>query len=213
MEVYNSTFRNVQAVNVIYSRTDGMSYHSQRVFDGCLFDNVEYLIAVLNTGNFSVSITNSVILSDNITKIGFASGKTMEMDISDNWWGNNNATYDNATITTANYISNSVLKLKENAQNIVNAENYLVLTLNATNKTGLLQDVTLAFKSFDGENLTDYDGNLYPRDFEIFAVNGTLDELNSYIGLCSALQSSHAQHCTLHRMLFRYGRLHLHGTS
>ena len=67
IEVYNSTFRNVQAVNVFYSRTDGMSYHSQRVFDGCLFDNVEYVIAALNTGNFSISISNSVILSDDYT--------------------------------------------------------------------------------------------------------------------------------------------------
>ena len=178
VNVYNSTFRNVQAVSVFYSRTDGTSFHSQRVFDGCLFDNVEYLIAGLNNGNFSIAIHNSVISSDDIAKIGIASGKTLEMDISDNWWMSNNATYKNATIGTTNYISNSVLKLREISSEIVNPENYLIVTLNATNKTGLLQDVTLAFKSFDGENVSDYEGILVPRDFTISAVNGTLAQEN-----------------------------------
>ena len=181
IRVYNSTFRNVQAVNVFYSRTDGMSYHSQRLFEGCLFDNVEYLIATLNTGNFSISIHDSVILSDSVTKIGLASDKTIIMDISDNWWGTNNATYDNATITTTNFISNYVLKLKENTQNIVNPESYLILTLNATDNTGLLQDVTLAFKVFDGENVSDYSGAINPREFVISATNGTLAQTNGTI--------------------------------
>jgi len=181
IEVYNSTFRNVQAVNVFYTRTDSTTLQSNRVFDGCVFDNVEYLMAVLNNGNFSIAIHNSVISSDDIAKIGFASGKTIEMDISDNWWMSNNATYKNATISTTNYISNSVLKLNEISSEIVNPENYLILTLNATNKTGVLQDVTLAFKSFDGENVSDYEGSLAPRDFTISAVNGTLEQLNGTI--------------------------------
>ncbi|WP_407414705.1 Ig-like domain repeat protein [Methanobrevibacter sp.] len=176
VEVYGSTFRNVQSVSLFYTRIDGSSYHSNRVFDGCLFENVEYLIAVLNSGdNLSVNITNSVILSDNGTKIGIAADKTIDMNVFDNWWGSNNATYKNATISTSNFISNYVLKLREISSNVVNPENYLILTLNATNKTGLLQDVTLAFKSFDGENVSDYEGSLYPRNFKISAVNGTLE--------------------------------------
>ena len=178
---YNTTFSNVQAVSLFYSRTDGMSYHSNRVFEGCLFDNVEYVIAALNTGNFSVSISDSVILGDNIAKIGIASGKTLDMDISNNWWGTNNATYANATIGTTNYISNSVLKLREISSETVAPENYLILALNATNKTGLLQDVTLAFKVTDGENVTDYEGTLYPREFTISATNGTLAQKNGTI--------------------------------
>ncbi|ALT69139.1 Ig-like domain repeat protein [Methanobrevibacter millerae] len=182
VEVYNSTFRNLQSVSLFYTRTDGSSYHSHRLFDGCLFENVEYLIAALNSGdNLSVAIHNSVILSDNITKIGIAAGKTIDMDISDNWWGSNNATYKNATITTSNFIGNYVLKLKETSSEVVNPENFLVLTLNATNKTGLLQDVTLAFKSTDGENVTDYEGSLYPRDFVMSATNGTLADENGTI--------------------------------
>ena len=182
VEVYNSTFRNLQSVSLFYTRTDGTSFHSHRVFNGCLFENVEYLIAALNSGdNLSVAIHNSVILSDNITKIGIAAGKTIDMDISDNWWGSNNATYKNATITTSNFISNYVLKLKETSSEVVNPENFLVLTLNATNKTGLLQDVTLAFKVSDGENVTDYDGSLCPRDFVMSATNGTLADENGTI--------------------------------
>ena len=182
VEVYNSTFRNLQSVSLFYTRTDGTSFHSHRVFNGCLFENVEYLIAVLNSGdNLSVEIHDSAIISDNITKIGIASGKTIDMDISDNWWGSNNATYKNATISTSNFISNYVLKLKETSSEVVNPENFLVLTLNATNKTGLLQDVTLAFKVSDGENVTDYDGSLCPRDFVMSATNGTLADENGTI--------------------------------
>ena len=183
VEVYNSTFRNLQSVSLFYTRTDNVtSYYSHRIFDGCLFENVEYLIAALNSGdNLSVAIHNSVILSDNITKIGIADGKTIDMDISDNWWGSNNATYGNATIGTSNFISSYVLKIREISSEVVNPENYLVLTLNATNKTGLLQNVTLAFKSSDGENVSDYDGSLYPRDFVMSATNGTLADENGTI--------------------------------
>ena len=196
VEVYNSTFRNLQSVSLFYTKTDGSSYHSHRLFDGCLFENVEYLIAALNSGdNLSVAIHNSVILSDNITKIGIAAGKTIDMDISDNWWGSNNATYKNATITTSNFINNYVLKLKETSSEVVNPENFLVLTLNATNKTGLLQDVTLAFKVSDGENVTDYEGSLYPRDFVMSATNGTLADENGTIdnAVVSAFEGTEGQ--------------------
>ncbi|MBE6498494.1 MAG: hypothetical protein E7Z81_09550 [Methanobrevibacter sp.] len=176
IEVYNSTFRNLQSVSLFYSRTDGTSYGSHRIFDGCLFENVEYIIAVLNSGNFSVAIHNSVILSDDIAKIGIAAGKTIDMDISDNWWGSNNATFNNATIATSNFISNYVLKIREVSSEIVNPENYLVLTLNQTGN-----DVELAFKSFDGENLTDYEGTLPAREFTINATDAVLGIENGTI--------------------------------
>ncbi|ADC47576.1 adhesin-like protein [Methanobrevibacter ruminantium M1] len=181
LEVYNSTFRNVQAVNIIYSRTDNVRYHSQRVFEGCLFDNVEYIIAVLNTGNFSVEMHDCVILSDDLAKIGFGSEKTMKMDISNNWWSSNDGSYDNATLGTTNYISNCVVKLKEISSETVHPESYLILTLNSSNRTGLLQDAILAFKAYDGENISDYDGALYPRNFEMSAINATLDDLEGTI--------------------------------
>ena len=176
IEVYNSTFRNLQAVSLFYSRTDGTSYASHRLFDGCLFENVEYIIAAVNAGNFSVEIHNSVILSNDTAKIGIASGKTLEMDVSNNWWGSNNATFKNATIGTSNFISNYVLKLREISSEVVNPENYLVLTLNQTGN-----DVELAFKSFDGENLTDYDGSLPAREFTINATGAVLGTNNGTI--------------------------------
>ena len=177
IEVYNSTFRNLQSVSLFYTRDDSSSYASNRLFDGCVFENVEYIIAVLNSGNLSVDIHNSVILSDDITKIGIANGKSIDnMDISDNWWGSNNATYNNATISTSNFISNSVLKLREISSEAVNPENYLVLTLNQS-----ADDVELAFKSFDGENVTDYEGSLPAREFTINATDAILEINNGTI--------------------------------
>ena len=176
INVYNSTFRNLQSVSLFYTRTDGNTYPSHRVFDGCLFENVEYIVAVLNSGNFSVSIKNSVILSDDVSKIGIASGKTIDMDISDNWWASNNATYKNVNLGTSNFISNYVLKLREISSEVVIPENYLVLTLEPVGN-----DVVLAFKSFDGENITDYNGSLFARNFTINATGAVLGINNGTI--------------------------------
>ena len=176
IEVYNSTFRNLQSVSLFYSRTDSSSYSSHRVFEGCTFENVEYIIAVLNSGNFSVDIHDSVILSDDVSKIGIAAGKAINMTISNNWWGSNNATFKNATIGTSNFISNYVLKIREISSEVVNPEDYLVLTLNQT-----ANGVELAFKSFDGENLTDYKGSLPAREFTMNATDAVLGIENGTI--------------------------------
>ena len=176
IEVYNSTFRNLQAVSLFYTRNDGSSFDSHRLFDGCLFENVEYIIAALNSGSLSVEIHNSVILSNDTAKIGIASGKTLEMDVSNNWWGSNNATFKNATIGTSYFFSNYILKLREISSEVVNPENYLVLTLNPSNN-----GVELAFKSFDGENLTDYEGSLPAREFTINATGAVLGISNGTI--------------------------------
>ena len=37
--VYNSTFSNLLSVNIFYEKIN-----STRIFDGCIFDNVEYLV-------------------------------------------------------------------------------------------------------------------------------------------------------------------------
>ncbi len=175
IEVYNSTFRNLQSVSLFYTRSDN-AYPSHRVFDGCLFDNVEYIVAVLNSGNFSLSIKNSIILSDDVSKIGIASGKTINMTVSDNWWASNNATYKKATISTSNFINNYVVKLNEISSEVVNPENYLVLTLEQIGN-----DVVLAFKSFDGENITDYNGSLFARNFTVNATDAVLGISNGSI--------------------------------
>ena len=98
------------------------------------------------------------------------------MNVSNNWWGSNNATFKNATIGTNYFLSNYILKLKEISSEVVNPENYLVLTLNPSSN-----DVELAFKSFDGENLTDYEGSLPAREFSINATGAVLGISNGTI--------------------------------
>ncbi len=60
-------------------------------------------------------------------------------------------------------------------------DTWLVLTLDVTNNTGLLQDAVLAFKVFNGTNLTDYNGSLPLRNFNMSMVNGTLSIANGTI--------------------------------
>ena len=57
----------------------------------------------------------------------------------------------------------------------------MVLTLDVTNKTGLLQDAVLAFKVFNGTNFTDYNGSLPVRNFNMSAANATLSMTNGTI--------------------------------
>ena len=64
---------------------------------------------------------------------------------------------------------------------MVFSDNYLVLTLDVTNKTGLLQDAVLAFKVFNGTNFTDYNGSLPVRNFNMSAANATLSMTNGTI--------------------------------
>ena len=60
-------------------------------------------------------------------------------------------------------------------------DTWLVLTLDVTNNTGLLQDAVLAFKVFNGTNLTDYNGSLPLRNFNMSMINGALSIANGTI--------------------------------
>ena len=190
--VVNTTFRDMKAATVFYR---AQSTGSSREFDNCLFDNLEFLYIVSTApANSSIVINNSVILSDGNQMIG-QNAVLQNTDISNNWWGSNNGTYDLATVRT---ISGSTSRNWDIVPNVVTTENltnYLILTLNATNKTGLVQDVTLAFKSFDGENMSDYEGSLYPRNFKMSAVNGTLEVEEGIIdnSIVSAFEGTEGQ--------------------
>ena len=190
--VVNTTFRDMKAATVFYR---AQSTGSSREFDNCLFDNLEFLYIVSTApANSSIVINNSVILSDGNQMIG-QNAVLQNTDISNNWWGSNNGTYDLATVST---ISGSTSRSWDIVPNVVTTENltnYLILTLNATNKTGLVQDVTLAFKSFDGENVSDYEGSLYPRNFKMSAVNGTLEVEEGIIdnSIVSAFEGTEGQ--------------------
>ena len=46
---------------------------------------------------------------------------------------------------------------------------------------GLLKDITLTFKVTDGENITNYTGQIYPRTFTMSSINATLELTNGNI--------------------------------
>ncbi|WP_299522028.1 S-layer family protein [uncultured Methanobrevibacter sp.] len=172
IHVYNSTFANLKSVNVYY-----LKINSTRIFDGCIFDNVDYLVDVITAGaGDSLTIKNSVILGE--TKVGKVANVNLNISLDNNWWGNNNGTYYEAVIRYVNGMNPSINEVSK-----VNAtpNTWLVLTLDVTNKTGLIQEVILAFKVFNGTNLTDYTGSLPARNFNMSMVNGTLSMVNGTI--------------------------------
>ena len=170
--VYNSTFSNLLSVNIFYEKIN-----STRIFDGCIFDNVEYLVEVTSsTINDAIIIKNSVIYGD--VKVGKVDGVNITLNLDNNWWGSNNATYYNAVIRLSSGFNSAITEL---SKEIATPDNYLVLTLDVTNKTGLLQDAVLAFKVFDGTNFTDYNGSLPVRNFNMSAANATLSVANGTI--------------------------------
>ena len=170
--VYNSTFSNLLSVNIFYEKIN-----STRIFDGCIFDNVEYLVEVTSsTINDAIIIKNSVIYGD--AKVGKVNGVNITLNLDNNWWGSNNATYYNAVIRLSSGYNSAITEL---SKEIATPDNYLVLTLDVTNKPGLLQDVVLTFKVFNGTNLTDYVGSLPVRDFNMSAANATLSVANGTI--------------------------------
>ena len=190
--VVNTTFRDMKAATVFFR---AQSTGSSREFDNCLFDNLEFLYIVSTApANSSIVINNSVILSDGNQMIG-QNAVLQNTDISNNWWGSNNGTYDLATVRTISGSTTASWNIVPNVVTTENLTNYLILTLNATNKTGLVQDVTLAFKSFDGENVSDYEGSLYPRNFKMSAVNGTLEVEEGIIdnSIVSAFEGTEGQ--------------------
>ena len=190
--VVNTTFRDMKAATVFFR---AQSTGSLRKFDNCLFDNLEFLYIVSTApANSSIVINNSVILSDGNQMIG-QNAVLQNTDISNNWWGSNNGTYDLATVRTISGSTTASWNIVPNVVTTENLTNYLILTLNATNKTGLVQDVTLAFKSFDGENVSDYEGSLCPRNFKMSAVNGTLEVEEGIIdnSIVSAFEGTEGQ--------------------
>lgn len=128
------------------------------LFDNCLFENITNFATtgarITVTGN--VEVKNSYFVGDSfkITKIDGSN-----FTLNNNWWGNNaQPTYTEANVQT-------------------HPDKWLILVLNTTEDGNAI----LSFKSFDGENITDYDGEVYAREFTIDAVNATLDVKNGNI--------------------------------
>ena len=151
LQVYNSKFYNVAAVMV---GTNGISE-----FDSCIFENITNFAQTANritTATGNVTVVNSYIV-DGTFKITKVAGTNFTFN--DNWWGNNDQpTYVEANVDT-------------------HPDTWLILTLNTTEDGSAI----LAFKSSDGENITDFDGDVYAREFAIDAVNATLKVSNGTI--------------------------------
>ena len=156
LTVNNSIFLNV--IYVLQSVGDAS-------LKGCIFENFSYLAT--SNWDYNLTVSDSIFLSDVSirTTSTYANPKVI---LNNNWWGNNTEPVYYYTYNTA------VMKN-------MTPDTWLVLTLDVTNNTGLLQDAVLAFKVFNGTNLTDYNGSLPLRNFNMSMVNGTLSIANGTI--------------------------------
>lgn len=156
LEVVNTKFLNLK--DMIYNLRSSSSKPSS-LFDGCYIENVTY-----------VSEGTSLICNVTVVNSYFADGTTMVtkkdgsiIKLGNNWWGKNaQPTYKVGNVNT-------------------NPDTWLILALDTTELRGQVQNVSVSFKVTDGENITNYNGSAYPRDFVINVVNGTLDEDNGIL--------------------------------
>ena len=151
LEVINTRILNLK--DIIYNSK------GTNLLDSCYIENVTYA-SEGTSYDYNLTVVNSYFADGTILVTKKA---TANVTLNDNWWGNN---------------SQPVYKVGSEE---INPDTWLILTVNSTNNTGLLQDAVLAFKVYDGENITDYDGTLYPREFTMTAENATLKEYNGTI--------------------------------
>ena len=122
---------------------------------GSYFENLTNLFTGTNFAG-EVTISDSYFADEAVTLTKHANSV---INLNDNWWGSNaQPTYKASNVET-------------------HPDTWLILTLNTTEDGSAV----LAFKSFDGENVTDYDGEMYPREFTIDAVNATLRDAKGVI--------------------------------
>ena len=152
----NVEVSNTRIVNVL-----GLVMNSKgnNLFDSCYIENVTNAHASTSY-DFNLTVVNSYF-ADGTTVV--QKKATANVDLNNNWWGSNDKpVYKVGTVNTS-------------------PDTWLVLALEASDEPGLLQDVILSFQVTDGENVTDFYGWLYPREFTMSVVNGTLDETNGTI--------------------------------
>uniref|UniRef100_UPI001C73DC5E hypothetical protein n=1 Tax=Methanobrevibacter oralis TaxID=66851 RepID=UPI001C73DC5E len=107
--------------------------------------------------DYNLTVSNSYFADGTISTYNY---NNSNICLNNNWWGSNfKPTYKVANVDT-------------------NPETWLILTLN---QSALSKNIILAFKVSDGENITDYTGQLYPRHFTMSSINGTLKSANGTI--------------------------------
>ncbi|MGN0092906.1 MAG: hypothetical protein ACI37V_00475, partial [Methanobrevibacter sp.] len=160
--IINSTFNNIQSFQ-IGNIKDGFG-----LVDGCVFNNVTNITISITYNAINVLMSNNVILFNESTKNSdgkfyvslYQNVALGNISFENNWFGNNSQ----PTYTFVNASKSST----------VNFTNWLVLTLDNVTNGNLAQNATLSFKRFDGENLTDYNGNLPVRAFKFESDDGTI---------------------------------------
>ena len=100
--------------------------------------NIQTLSKKHSTINDAIIIKNSVIYGD--VKVGKVNGVNITLNLDNNWWGSNNATYYNAVISLSSGYNSVITEL---SKEIATPDNYLVLTLDVTNKTDLMEPILL----------------------------------------------------------------------
>ena len=125
------------------------------IISGSVFENITTFISGTSfAGN--ITVTASYFADENIV---LTKHSNSIIKLNNNWWRNNSQpTYKASNVET-------------------HPDTWLILTLNTTENG----EAILAFKSFDGENITDFDDLAYPREFTIDAVNATLKVNNGTI--------------------------------
>ncbi|OWT32723.1 hypothetical protein BGI41_06195 [Methanobrevibacter sp. 87.7] len=140
------------------------------VIKGCLFENISNIKVTLTrqTGSYvdyanNITINNNVILfNETSTKpftVSFTSNNyTLNFD--NNWFGNNSRPY---------YMNSSTK---------VNLNKWLVLVIENGTAGNFNQSIIFGFKVFDGENLTEFDGNLPIRNFKFETEDGVINPVS-----------------------------------
>ena len=168
--IVNSTFNNIQKFQMTNIK-DGFA-----LVDGCVFNNITNITISMVYNGTNILMSNNVILFNESTKNSDAKFYVSlyqnialgNISFENNWFGNNSQ----PIYTFVNGVSKPIT---------VNFTNWLVLTLDNVTNGNLAQNTTLSFKRFDGENLTDYNGNLPVRTFKFESDDGTITPLNGNI--------------------------------
>lgn len=148
LEVINTKILNLKD---ILSGSKGTNY-----LDSCYIENVTY-VSEGTSYDFNLTIVNSYF-ADGTTMV--TKKATANVILDNNWWGSN----DQPTYKVGSTVTN--------------ATKWLIVTLDVNTVSETSQEVILAFKSTDGENITDIEGVVPSRDFTITATNATLSLSN-----------------------------------
>ena len=153
IKIYNTNFLNLNSI--LYNGHDTLININESYIK-----NVSSIIQKMYPSIYNLTVSNSYFADGTISTEKHGESN---INLNNNWWGSNSKpTYKVANVDT-------------------NPETWLILTINPNIMEGLLKDITLTFKVTDGENITNYTGQIYPRTFTMSSINATLELTNGNI--------------------------------